>query len=105
MRTVVDIAQAHTRVEMVCGTQRGSVPHSPDLGVDWLAIQDEPLSANALRMLHLDIDQQFRIHLPELKFVRVEFTHAPEAPGQVRAVVAWRPAELEGAVTLQETTV
>lgn len=92
MRVVVDLVKAHKSVSLVCGVQRGSVPHSPDLGVDWLAVLDEPQTSATLRKLHLDIDQQFRIHLPELKFISVTFLSTPMA-GKTRARVKWAPAD------------
>jgi phage baseplate assembly protein W len=89
-KVVVDIAKAHESVRVVCATQLGSVPHSPDFGVDWLKIIDEPMS-QALRDLNRQIATQFTLHLPELKFVKAEIAQVQGESGKARVLVTWVP--------------
>lgn len=100
---VTGIEEDRQTVLMMCGTQRRSVPHSPDLGVDWLGIIDRPMP-DALRILSLQIDQQFRLHAPHLEFRGLDFVQdvSAMAQGKQRVRVLWRKV---GDSAEQETTV
>jgi len=82
------LAEAQKTVRVICGTQRGSVPHSPDLGVDWLDVIDRPLS-EATRLLVLDVHQQMRVHAPQILITKVRVLGTNIESGKVVLRVYW----------------
>lgn len=77
-------------VKCVVGTQRGSVPHAPDLGVDWLGLIDLPHSSAAPRVVR-EVSATLARWVPSAVVDRVELIASDTAVDRAVARVTWHP--------------
>lgn len=85
------IQALHASVRQLCTMQKGSVPHRPTMGIDWLAVLDLPY-LETVPVLVLDVHRNLGEHEPRVKVTRVQVLPQEQGTPGVRCRVYWVPA-------------
>lgn len=90
------IAELHQSIRVLGTTQKGSVPHQHELGVDWLASLDLPF-ARAVPLLVASVEDCLRRFEPRVTVRRVQAIPHETEVGRAVVRVTWVPKRFEAA--------